>query len=213
MASAADMATVKPMPVPNPYHRFWFSGDFCAAQAPQAMPFKPSSGSLIGMFTPSSQVQVARVGVGMLATTPCFRFDFQGLRVGCEGSEERCTVTITGGRWNGSHDTATGSTSLDVRPCSKGEDCLLSSQIIRSSEGVLFTNLTSISITAEVDGEARQLWADDVQMAWTDSSCDAAVCRSKVRNSSMGHRRLSSVVSGARRFLRFGARPALAAEM
>jgi len=177
------------------------------------MPFKPSSGSFIGVFTPSSQARVARVGVGMLATTQCFRFDFQGVRVGCEGSEERCTVTITGSRWNGTHEATTGSTSLDVRPCSNGEDCLLSSKIIRSTEGVLFTNLTSVSIAAEINGEPRRLWADDVQMAWTANNCDAAVCRSQVRNSIMGRSRLSSVVSGARRFLRFGPRPALAAEM
>lgn len=203
------------MPVPNPYHRFWFSGDFSAAQAPQLMPFKPSSGPLIGVFSPNPQANTTRIGVGMLVTNECFRFDFQGLRVGCEGPEERCTVTITGARWNGSHEAATGSTLLDVRPCSNGEDCLLSSQIIRSSEGLLFTNLTSITLTAEVDGEARRLWTDDIQMAWTDSSCDAAVCRSQVRNSIMGRSRLSSVVSGASRFLRFGARPrpALAADM
>ena len=212
MAVGADPATVKPMPVPNPYHRFWFSGDFSAATTAQG-PFKPSSGSLMGTFAPGPLGDAARVGVGMLVHNPCFRFDFQGLRVGCEGSEERCTVTLTGLRWNGTHEAATGSTSLDVRPCSHGEDCLLSSQIIRSVEGILFTNLTSVSITANVDGEARRLWADDLQMAWTESSCDAAACRSKVRNSIMGRSPLSAALSGARRFLRFGARPALAAEM
>lgn len=213
IAPDADPATAKPMPVPNPYHRFWFSGDFRAAQAPQEMPFKPSSAPLIGVFTPSSEANATNIGVGMLETIECFRFDFQGLRVGCEGSEDRCTVTITGGRWNGTHDAATGSTSLDVRPCSNGEGCLLSSQIIRSSESALFTNLTSITLAAEVDGEARQLWTDDVQMAWTDSSCDAAVCRSEVRNSIMRRSGLPTVVPGAGRYLRFGARPALAAEM
>lgn len=167
----------------------------------------------MGVFNPGPEAHVARVSVGMLAANPCFRFDFQGLRVGCEGSDERCTVTITGGSWNGTHEAATGSTSLDMRPCSNGEDCLLSSQIIRSVEGTLFTNLTSISISATVDGEARRLWADDLQMAWTDSSCDAAVCRSKVRNSIMGRSHLSSVVSSARRFLRLGARPVIAGEM
>lgn len=167
----------------------------------------------MGLFVPGSLGDVARVGVGMLESNPCFRFDFQGLRVGCEGSGERCTVAITGGRWNGTNDAATGSTSLDVRPCSNGEDCLLSSQIIRSAEGTLFANLTSVRITAEVDGEVRRLWVDDLQMAWTESSCNAAVCRSKVRNSIMGRSPLSSVITGARRFLRFGARPAVAAEV
>jgi hypothetical protein len=190
------------MPLPKPYHRFWFSGDFVAAQDPREMPFKPSSGSLVGVFTPSSQADAARIGVGMLASTQCFQFDFQGLRAGCEGSEDRCTLTLTGSHWNGTHEEATGSTVLDVRPCSKGENCLLSSHIIRSSEGVLFTNLTSVSVSAEVAGEPRRLWVDDLQMAWTDNSCDAALCRSQVRNAIKGRSRLSSVVSGARRLLR-----------
>jgi hypothetical protein len=166
----------------------------------------------MGVFNPNSMADAARVGVGMLMANPCFRFDFQGLRVGCEGTEERCTVTITGIRWNGTVDKTTGSTSLDVRPCSETEDCLLSSQIIRSSEGPYFTNLTAIELTAKADGQARRLWADDLQMAWTDTSCRAAVCRSEVRNSIMGRSPISSVLEGARRFLRFGARRGSGAE-
>jgi hypothetical protein len=122
-------------------------------------------------------------------------------------------VTISGGRWNGTHEAYTGSTSLDVRPCVDQEDCILSSQIIRSSQGLLFRNLTSVTITAEIDGEVMPLWVDDLQMGWTDNTCDAAICRSTVHNSIMARSRLSSVVAGARRFLRFGARPALTSEM
>lgn len=188
--------------MPSPYHRFWFSGAFTIVP-PTAAPFQPSSGKMMAMFAPSStsSTEAAHVGFGPLTANPCFRFDFQGLRIGCEGTEERCKVMVTGIRHDGSGDVAAGSASLEVAPCSKADSCSLSTLFIGGYGGTHFTNLTAINITAEVNGEARRFWTDDISMTWTNNSCDASLCRSKVRNSITDKR--SSLSSVLRRLLRF----------
>jgi hypothetical protein len=111
---------------------------------------------------------------------------------------------VTGLQWNGTADVAIGTKIFNVPACNETADCTLSQQIIDSIAGPLFTNLTAINMTAMSDGELQTWWADDIQLGWTDRSCDTAVCRSKVRNTAMkrkawlfgaGTRRLTYITS------------------
>jgi hypothetical protein len=195
------------MPIPNPYHRFAFSNGF-AAMPPPKSPFKPSSGKLMTMFTPGNNPMAgfAQFGVGSLTENPCFRFDFQGISVGCIGQDLVCTVTVTGVQWNGTSNVDAGTKVWRISTCSQAQGCSLSEQIIDSDAGVGFTDLTAVKITAEVDDNPTSFAADDVQIGWTDTSCEAAVCRSKVRNSIMGWKRPSSPIARVRRVLRSAGR-------
>lgn len=162
----------------------------------------------MALFTPSGSLMngPAHFGVGSLTENPCFRFDFQGISVGCGGEGLVCTVAVTGVQWNGTSNVDAGTKMWRIPTCRQVEGCSLSEQIIDSDEGVGFTNLTAVKITADVNGKPASFAADDVQIGWTDTSCEAAVCRSKVRNSIMGWKRSSSPVQRVRRVLRSAGR-------
>jgi hypothetical protein len=156
------------------------------------------------MFTPGNNPTAgfAQFGVGSLTENPCFRFDFQGISVGCIGQDLVCTVTVTGVQWNGTSNVDAGTKIWRIPTCAQAQGCSLSEQIIDSDAGVGFTDLTAVKITAEVDDNPTSFAADDVQIGWTDTSCEAAVCRSKVRNSIMGWKRPLSPIARVRRVLR-----------
>lgn len=203
------------MPIPNPYHRFAFSSGFTVSPPPKS-PFKTASGNLMALFTPSDDPSAGPgyFGVGSLTDNPCFRFDFQQISLGCIGKGDECTVAVTGVQWNGMKNVDAGTRVWTVSACDQGDTgCELTEQFIDTDVSVAFNNLTAVKITARVDGILTPWVADDLRMTWTDNSCEAAVCRSKVRNSIMGWKRPASPMDKVRRFLRSAVRPAGAAEI
>lgn len=196
------------MPIPNGYHRFTFSDGFTALPV-TASRFRPSSGNVMTLFTPSVTPS-GLIGTGPLGDSPCFRFDFQGLSIGC-GNGEACRIVVTGVQWNGTHNEDAGTRYWQVEACGDTRTgCRLQALKISTeqSKSTAFNNLTAIKIRAEMDSVAVSWAADNIMMSWTDNTCDAAQCRSMVRNSVMGWRRATSPLEKARRLMHSAARAA-----
>jgi hypothetical protein len=202
--SGTDPSTVKPEPVPNPYHRFEFSPDFRVAPPPTA-PYIPSSGALFSQFEPIQDLS-ARIDLDPLRDNSCFRFDFHGISLGCNSTDQPCLFEIVSIQWDGKTDVVQGTQTLTVEACPQQANCSLSAQTVEASAAASFTNLTAINITATSADEPVTFWADDLQLSWTNNTCGAATCRSKVPNTIMKQSSLSSTVSKTKGFLRWAGR-------
>jgi hypothetical protein len=153
-------------------------------EAPSEAPYVPSSGNQLIEFVPSGLTgkpilgsqDSAQISVGDHISISCFRFNLYFIRLGCDSQpgEAFCEFRIWGYRFNvnsGKEDVAMSQT-VWVPTCSGTSGCRLSAQSISG-----FENLSSIVITAKVNGEPRVFWADDIQYGWADNSCPAATCR------------------------------------
>jgi hypothetical protein len=169
-----------PMPMFSPYHRFWFATSFKLAPPPKAR-FQPSSGKLMLQHTPSnvSTDAVPNFGIGPGQSAKCFAFDFYGAMVGCDSEESDCVFTFTGMRLNDTSETESQAVTqaVHVPACEQMEDCKLQHVSLQG-----FTAVTSINIDVQVDNEDRTWWADDLELGWSEDSCESATCRSRVRD-------------------------------
>ena len=172
---------------------------------PPVTRFMPSSGTQLVQYN-ASLGSTAQIGVAQLQSNPCFRFDFLGFSLGCNSTVDPCIFDITGLQWNGVTNVPQANTTFQVAPCAETSNCALSHQILNSAAALPFTNLTAINITLTVAGQPQTWWADDLQIAWTDSSCGAAACRAQVPNTIMIARRPLSLASRAKGLLRWAIR-------
>lgn len=126
--------------------------------------------------------KVAQVGVGGLSDNPCFLFDFTSLRVGCASTEASCSFNVTGLTWDSNSQTTVPVAShiFSTRACEEQQGCNLGSITAGGSTGL--TNLTSILIDVTAGGVPQTWWADDLTVTWSDTSCEAAACRSGIRD-------------------------------
>ncbi|OHE98507.1 hypothetical protein CORC01_06128 [Colletotrichum orchidophilum] len=181
-----DFDDVSPGPLFNPYHRFWFSKGFLAGPPP-LMPFLPSSGGRLVEFVPpvlsntsSDGVSgdTAQIGMGKLASSPCFQFDYFGMNLGCHSTSDipnqLCVFTFTGYRWDASNATETEAVSQQawVNACNQSSGCPLT-----PFSAVDFTDLSSILITLQVDSRPQVWWSDDIRVGWSKNDCATANCR------------------------------------
>lgn len=148
----------------------------------------------------------AQIGLAQLQDNPCFRFDFLGISLGCDSTDQPCVFDITGLQWNGVDNIVQSNRTLEVAACPDNSNCSLSHQLLDSAAALTFSNLTAINITLTVGGQPRTWWGDDLQIAWTDNDCAAAACRSRVPNSIMFPHNFRGVGSEAKRFLRWATR-------
>ncbi|KAF4472372.1 hypothetical protein FALBO_727 [Fusarium albosuccineum] len=187
-----DFDNSKAGPLFNPVENIWFSGGFLIAPptSQQPQPYIPSSGGQLVEFVPpalsntttSGSGDVAQIGVGPHAASPCFRFDFFGARLGCDahGPEKWCEFEISAYRWNetsSSEESIAWSETKQVPACptfSEGGYELTPIEL----DG--YTDLSSILITLRVSQELRVWWGDDFRVGWSDNSCVAASCRTNV---------------------------------
>ncbi|OLN87647.1 hypothetical protein CCHL11_05695 [Colletotrichum chlorophyti] len=171
-------------PLYNPYHRLWFSKGFLVGPPP-SMPFLPSSGGRLVEYVPpilsnstsnAFSADTAQIGMGKLASSPCFQFDFLGVNLGCHSSVpgQHCVFTFTGYTWDPSDGQEREAMSQDawVNACNNEANCLLTAF---SATG--FKNLSSILITLRVDGRPDVWWGDDLRVSWSKNDCEAAACR------------------------------------
>lgn len=138
---------------------------------------------MIEFSTTSSKTdQAAEIGVGALQTDSCFRFDFTSFRVGCGSTRASCNFNVTGLTWDNEKQTqvAVASHTFHTRACSAQKGCRL--RLIAADKTTGLRNLTSLLIDVTAGGQPQKWWADDLVLSWTDSSCDSAVCRSRVRD-------------------------------
>lgn len=126
--------------------------------------------------------ELAKISVGDLQANPCFRFDFSGMRAGCASKRANCVFNITGLSWDDDAQTevVVGSQMSSMRACPRQKNCKLGSLVADAPAGLY--NLTSLIIDVTARNQPQKWWADDVAINWTDTSCDAAVCRSDVRD-------------------------------
>ncbi|KAF4773059.1 hypothetical protein HER10_EVM0001722 [Colletotrichum scovillei] len=181
-----DFDDVSSGPLFNPYHRFWFSKGFLVGPPP-LMPFLPSSGGRLVEFVPpilsntsSDDVSgdTAQIGMGKLASSPCFQFDFFGMNLGCHSDSavpsQLCVFTFTGYRWDATNATETEAVSQKawVNACNQSSGCPLT-----PFSAVDFSDLSSILITLQVDGKPQVWWSDDIRVGWSNNDCATANCR------------------------------------
>ncbi|GJC99879.1 hypothetical protein ColKHC_08705 [Colletotrichum higginsianum] len=181
-----DFDDVPSGPFFNPYHRFWFSKGFLVGPPP-LMPFLPSSGGRLIEFVPpvlsnssadNASGDTAQIGMGKLASSPCFQFDFFGMNLGCHADaavpNQLCVFTFTGYRWDAGSAEEIAAVSQDawVNACNKTADCPLT-----PFSAVDFTGLSSILVTLRVDGQSQVWWGDDLRVGWNKNDCATASCR------------------------------------
>ena len=104
----------------------------------------------------------------------CYKFDWYSMRVGCESDSTPCEFNVAGYRWNASEGVQDMIVSKEfvVPACSAPQYCPLS---VITGEG--FENITSIFVQSTINGNAAAWWLDDLEMGWTDNSCEASTCR------------------------------------
>lgn len=179
----------KPGPLFNPVENIWFSGGFLIAPptSHQPQPYIPSSGGQLVEFVPPAlsnttttiSGDVAQIGVGPHAASPCFRFDFFGANLGCDahGDEKWCEFEISAYRWNETSSTEESiawSETKQIPACSTFSEG--GYELTRVDlDG--YTDLSSVLITVRVSSNLRVWWGDDFRVGWTDNSCIAASCR------------------------------------
>ncbi|RGP74225.1 hypothetical protein FSPOR_1920 [Fusarium sporotrichioides] len=184
-----DFDNSKPGPLFNPVEDIWFSGGFLIAPptSQQPQPYIPSSGGQLVEFVPPAlsnttttiSGDVAQIGVGSHASSPCFRFDFFGANLGCDarGDEKWCEFDISAYRWNETSSTEESiawSETKQVPACPKFSEG--GYQLTRIDlDG--YKDLSSILITLRVSSNLRVWWGDDFRVGWSDNSCIAASCR------------------------------------
>ena len=188
-------------PVPFPYHRFFFSDGFGMVSR-GSTPFGTSGSGQIVRYD-ASLGAVGQIGVGPLRENSCFRFNFKGMRLGCNSKDHDCVFHITGLVWNGTEETPRSTRTLVVGACAQAPECSLSRQTLDLAAASEFVNLTAVNISMTVGGKEREWWGDDVQLSWTDNECATAECRAQVPNTSGGSmtERFSAVRS-AKKLLR-----------
>jgi hypothetical protein len=164
--------------------------------------YQPSSGSQMVQHDCSS---VAQFGLGQWRETECFRFDFQGINVGCDSADAPCVFEVTGLQWNGVEDVVQANATFKAPACPKPPSCALHHHVVDSAVSSSFTNLTAINITLVGPRASQAWWADDVQIAWTNNDCTAATCRARLPNT-MPPRSHGSFAGSAKGLLRWAIR-------
>ncbi|KAL1837785.1 hypothetical protein VTJ49DRAFT_3395 [Mycothermus thermophilus] len=182
------------------YHRFLFSEGFQVVSHNVA-PREASSDSQMLEHYASLPAQI---GLGHLREDPCFRFDFQGISLGCDSRDKPCTFEVSGLEWDGAEDVLRSQTTLEVAACPGPSRCALGHHALDAPVAPRFGNLTAINITL-VAPDARVWWADDLRIAWTNDDCAAAACRAKVSGPGTP-RSFASLVGEAKQFLRWAVR-------
>jgi len=195
----AGVTAAEPQPIPAPYHRFIYSEGFRAVSQPGGK-YKPSSGSQMLQMTSSSP---SEIGLGPLRENPCFRFDFQGISLGCDLKDAPCDFDVTTLRWDGVEEAVVETSLFQIPSCADPSNCVLHHL---STFGSNFSNLTGIKITLATSGAPKTWWADDFKIDWTDDDCSVAACRSQVPNTVVERRQVRSLASQTKRLLRWTVR-------
>ncbi|KAL2135247.1 hypothetical protein VTI74DRAFT_9232 [Chaetomium olivicolor] len=202
-AVAAD-TNAEPEPVPSPYHRFSFSKGFHLLSS-EAAKYEPLSGSGMLEYTSSSSIS-AEIDLGELRGNPCFRFNFEGISLGCDSIELPCVFEVTGLQWNGVENVVQGTKTFELAACDEPTHCALSLLAPDSATAPLFSNLTAINITLSQPSDTQTWWADDLRVSWTEDDCTSAACRAEVPDMAQVARPARSLSGRAKGFLRWAVR-------
>ena len=167
----------------NPYRKFWFSEGFTVQHGGDDW-YNPSSGDKLVEFVPASLSNgrfdnthdMAMIGMARASVFPCFRWNLYGISLGCASNmpNQDCHFEVWGLRYNEAtgHEEFTGSSEDVVTLACAQPPCELSPKKFAE-----YKNLSSAIIRAKSGNGIRLWWADDLQVGWTNNTCDAAMCR------------------------------------
>lgn len=148
------------------------------------MPYLPSSGGRLLEYVPPMlsnstglfSRDTAQIGMGHLASSSCFQFNFYSIDLGCDARNEGqfCEFIFTGYHWNATENRETEFVSQRtlIPSCPEMANCNLT-----SFSAIGFSGLSSLLVTLRVDGRPQVWWADDLQVGWTKNDCESAECR------------------------------------
>lgn len=178
-------------PVFNPYHGLFFSNGYYYTPAPND-PYLAVTPRNMAVFLPNGSTQdigspsaagarPGEIGAGPRAGDDAFWFNVYGASLGCDNSGPgECEFQIRKYAW----DTGMGQEKLVAKqtattePCWNGRVC----QLIRveMTDGQ-FSRLSGVQIEANVHGQPRAFFMDNLDMGWYNNNCEATLARSYTR--------------------------------
>ncbi|KAI9796282.1 MAG: hypothetical protein M1835_004405 [Candelina submexicana] len=185
--SAKNESTDYP-PIFSPYHHLFFSDGFGYAPPPSD-PYIPVSPPHLAIFVPSpAAVQdvangppdAPNAGYGSISAGPrasdsAYWFDVLGGYWGCQDAgPENCTLHFHVFQWyihdNERMEEEMSSISRTIPAC-VDQNCPL----VYFGEGnsSLMRNLTTLRVSAEVGGVPKNFFVDNLQLRWSNSTCEA----------------------------------------
>lgn len=151
---------------------------------PPSDPYPPHSGAQLAVFMPGSESEAGiwpgEISAGPAASDPVFHFNAHSAWLGCDDDgNSDCTVVATGFRWNNetSREVSQEIQYITLPACPGYQNCQLQYAAFDSG----FVDLSGMQIQALVQNKSVIFFMDDVDLTWTDASCDAANARSMVR--------------------------------
>ncbi|KAK4497927.1 hypothetical protein PRZ48_010582 [Zasmidium cellare] len=175
--------------VGRPYHHLYFSDGYVYAPAP-AEPYTPVSSPNVAAFanpmrtgwnrnsTGKDNVEPGEFGGAFNDDSPAFWFDANTAYLGCDNpGPDDCTIEATAYAWNPQADDETpiAAQNYTIPACS--QNC----EMVEVAFPTTFRSLSGIQFRAIVDNEPRTFYVDDLNMRWSNSSCDAGMTRQKSR--------------------------------
>lgn len=177
--SGNDITRQPPLDL-RPYHHLTFSNGF--VYAPQDVePFTANSQPNVAAFLANGTGMRTGAGdSGEISDGPddvsAFWFDAFSAFLGCDNAGPgNCTMEVTGLHWDpvAKDETPAFSQSYTLPPCPGNRNCVLTPITFPSTA----RSLSGLQIRAVRAGEPRMFFMDDMNMAWSNKTCDAGLLR------------------------------------
>lgn len=187
--SPSDNNTADFPPIFNPYdHFFWGNG--WAYGPPPNEPFPPQSGDHVAEFVPSaannstnspdaSTVPENAFGAGPRAYNNNYWFNAESLFAGCDNGATdpyvTCDFVATAYQWDSVNykESVVATEHFTLPPCPDFKKCSLI-QIFFDDR---FTQMSSMSMYANVQGQLKIFWIDTMELSWWNNTCVAGLAR------------------------------------
>ncbi|KAK3618604.1 hypothetical protein LTR56_024525 [Elasticomyces elasticus] len=170
-------------PVPNPYHHLTFSDGYVYAPQPSE-PYLPSSEPHLAVFlvngtgVTARSVQPGEIGDGPYESNSAFWFDAFSAMMGCDNAgPDPCTIVFTGYTYSAAakDEIATYTQNATIAPCPALNNCPLQPVSFPTS----FRSLSGVRMQAFVGNEERMFFLDDMELGWSNNTCQASLTRQR----------------------------------
>jgi hypothetical protein len=176
-------------PIFNPYRHFYWGAGWSFVPPPRD-PFPAHSGSRLAQFVQSPKfnhtgspdaglLEPSAFGCGPRNYNNNYWFNARSAWVGCDNnatsSFSTCDFVATGYQW----DNATQAEKVAVTqhftipPCPDFKNCHLRP----INFNYQFYRLSRLSFYANVKGQIKSFWVDDIGLSWFNNTCEAGLAR------------------------------------
>ena len=192
----------------SPYHDLQWSEGWSYGPPPSD-PYKPSSGTQLGMFIVNGDANVhsqnytgpipstadvnGMFGAGSSYADSAFWFDASSAYVGCGGDMNQgvgCLFEVFGWRYNATSGVSERqlNSSWGIPPCQHSAPCSLVQ--LNLDDFSDFTRLTALEMRATwvQDSVVQSIYVDDIALSWSNNSCAAIQARDNLFSISVPHR-------------------------